>query len=637
MAPFVVRRLLSGLGLILLLSFLTYLVFEVIPVDPACLRVACGPNTHSTDADLRAADHTLGVDRPIVFQYGRFLWRFLRHGSLGTTWIGESSVNATIGAALPVTASIVLGGVVLLLLLAVPLGCLAALRPRSPLDRGVLAFGILGVAVHPFVLAYVFARFLAPDIGLPIGGYCALTSKSGGCGGPVDWGQHLLLPWICFALFFLPLYVRMIRVRLLDTLSAPYVVTARAKGATEKRVVLGHVLRNAIGPVLPMAAADAGTALTAAIYIEVVFSMPGLGRLAVSALGGATGGYDRPLVVGIVCTVATFVVLLSVASDIGTAWLDPRVRLRSSTGLVRLPGFIARHQPSRRTKRVLGAAGVAAAIAGGVVIYTSGTPGKAATLLPPARAVRVNWTEKHTIFVGGLSGTLVVRVRKVEFGRQGWRVTGGVTSQMTAPLQVYAGDNSTRSERLSLVYATRSQGYNTLVVANASDFRPPLPSALQPGRQLERDVRRRRGRSRPDKQFYVGFGVFGPVGLPVNRRLLRDVAADERLGDQPEALTARLDRLGDLAALEAAGADVGALRRAVQEHANALEVRVEAAPRRHHRVRPVVPERRLLAADCTDLRHRGRQCSYCYWRALARSRANRSAISSAERTASAAL
>ncbi|HZO34595.1 MAG TPA: ABC transporter permease [Gaiellaceae bacterium] len=512
MAAFVVRRLLSGLGLILLLAFLTYLVFEVIPVNPACLRVACGPSTHSTDADLRAANHTLGVDRPIVFQYGRFLWRFLRHGSLGTTWIGEASVNQAIGEALPITASIVLGGVVILLLLAVPLGCLAALRPRSPLDRGVLAFGVLGVAVHPFVLAYVLARFLAPDIGLPIGGYCPLTASRNGCGGPIGWGEHLVLPWICFALFFLPLYVRMIRVRLLETLSAPYVVTARAKGATERRVVLGHVLRNAIGPVLPMAAADAGTALTAAIYIEVVFSMPGLGRLAVTALGGASGGYDRPLVVGIVCTVAAFVVLLSVASDIGTAWLDPRVRLRSSAGLVRLPGFLSRHEPSRRTKRILAGAGVAIAIAGGFAIYTSGSPSKAATLIPPTRTLHVNWTEDHQIYVAGESGSLTVRVRKVEFGRRGWRITGGVTNKLTTPIQIYAGGTDIRQSGFALTYAERSQGYNTLVVANASDFRPALPNVLQPGASwngtwggIETIP--------PGRQFYVGVGVFGPVGL----------------------------------------------------------------------------------------------------------------------------
>ena len=515
MAAYIVRRLLSGLVMILLLTFLTYLVFEAIPVDPACLRVACGPNTHSTDADIRAADHTLGVDRPVAYQYGRFVWRFVRHGSLGTTWIGESSVNHTIGAALPITASIVVGGVLLLLLLAVPLGCIAALRPRSIADRSLLAFAIVGIAVHPFVLAYVFGRIFGPDIGLPSGGYCALTSSSSGCSGPVDWAKHLLLPWICFSLFFLPLYVRMIRVRLLETLGEQYVVTARAKGASERRVVVGHVLRNAIAPVLPMAAADAGTALTAAIYIEVVFAMPGLGREAVFALGGASGGYDRPLVVGIVLTVATFVVLLTVASDIGTAWLDPRVRVQASSGLFPVPRALKHHKLPVAAKRTLVVVGAAVLVAGLVTMYAIPTGGKAATLVGPTRVVKVDWTETHALTIGPVPGSVVVRVHRVELGRQGWRVTGGVTNKGTSPIQIYSGTNAARENGFSLVYATRSQGYNTLVVANAGDFRPALPNVLNPGDSWNgtfAGVEVIPG----DKQFYVGYGIFGPPGLNPN-------------------------------------------------------------------------------------------------------------------------
>jgi peptide/nickel transport system permease protein len=515
MGAYVVRRLLSGLVMILLLTFLTYLVFEVIPVDPACLRVACGPNTHSTDADIRAADHTLGVDRPVVYQYGRFVWRFVRHGNLGTTWIGEASVNHTIGAALPITASIVVGGVLLLLLLAVPLGCVAALRPRSVADRSLLAFAIVGIAVHPFVLAYVFGRIFGPDIGLPSGGYCALTSSASGCGGPADWAGHLLLPWICFALFFLPLYVRMIRVRLIETLGEQYVVTARAKGASERRVVVGHVLRNAIAPVLPMAAADAGTALTAAIYIEVVFAMPGLGREAVFALGGSTGGYDRPLVVGIVLTVATFVVLLTVASDIGTAWLDPRVRMQASSGLFPMPRALQRHKLPVAAKRTLVVVGAVALVAGLVTMYAIPTGGKAATLTGPTRTLKVDWTETHALNIGPAPGSVVVRVRKVELGKQGWRVTGGVTNKGTGAVQIYPGTNAARENGFSLAYATRSQGYNTLVIANAGDFRPALPTVLNPGESWNgtfAGVEVIPG----DKQFYVGYGIFGPPGLNPN-------------------------------------------------------------------------------------------------------------------------
>jgi hypothetical protein len=316
-------------------------------------------------------------------------------------------------------------------------------------------------------------------------------------------------------LFFLPLYVRMIRVRLIETLGEQYVVTARAKGASERRVVVGHVLRNAIAPVLPMAAADAGTALTAAIYIEVVFAMPGLGREAVFALGGASGGYDRPLVVGIVLTVATFVVLLTVASDIGTAWLDPRVRVQASSGLFPIPRALKRHKLPVAAKRTLVVVGAAVLVAGLVTMYAIPTGGKAATLVGPTRVVKVDWTETHALFAGPVPGSVLVRVRKVELGRQGWRVTGGVTNKGTNPVQIYNGTNAARENGFSLVYATRSQGYNTLVVANAGDFRPALPNVLNPGQSWNgtfAGVEVIPG----DKQFYVGYGIFGPPGLNPN-------------------------------------------------------------------------------------------------------------------------
>jgi hypothetical protein len=325
----------------------------------------------------------------------------------------------------------------------------------------------------------------------------------------------LLLPWICFSLFFLPLYVRMIRVRLIETLGEQYVVTARAKGASERRVVVGHVLRNAIAPVLPMAAADAGTALTAAIYIEVVFAMPGLGREAVFALGGASGGYDRPLVVGIVLTVATFVVLLTVASDIGTAWLDPRVRVQASSGLFPVPRALKRHKLPVTAKRTLVVVGAAVLVAGLVTMYAIPTGGKAATLVGPTRVVKVDWTETHALNIGPAPGSVEVRVRKVELGRQGWRVTGGVTNKGTSPIQIYAGTNAARENGFSLVYATRSQGYNTLVVANAGDFRPALPNVLNPGESWNGTFAGVEVIP-ADKQFYVGYGIFGPPGLNPN-------------------------------------------------------------------------------------------------------------------------
>src|SRR4051812_26370585 len=230
MAAFLVRRTLSGLLMIVLLTFLTYFVFNEIPTNPACIVVACGPHTTTTDAQILAADHRLGIDRSVFVQYGDFAWKLIRHGDFGSAWTTHDQVGTLIGDALPITASLVGGGMLLMLLLAIPLGALAATRPRSPTDRGVLALSVIGLAIHPFVLGLTILNFFVQRLHVYDFSYCPLPGRSQfpsstqftgtftGCGGPVDWARHLAVPWFVFALLFLPLYMRMIRVRLLETL-----------------------------------------------------------------------------------------------------------------------------------------------------------------------------------------------------------------------------------------------------------------------------------------------------------------------------------------------------------------------------------------------------------------------------------
>ena len=305
--------------------------------------MACTPLT--TRAEMNSALHDAGLDRSVFVQYGDYLWGLVRHQSFGTGWSGLS-LDAEISAALPATVSLVAGGMLLTMLLALPLGALAALRPRSATDRGLLTFSLVGLAVHPFVLGILLQQFFQHAVGAPRGLYCPLTTHAfpavpsfpgstnitipKPCGGPLQWAAHMAVPWLVFALFFVPIYLRMIRTRLMDTLGERYVMTARAKGAGERRVVLHHALRNGIGPLLPMVALDAGTAITAAIYVETIFALPGLGHLAVVGLSGEFFGgvYDLRLVTALVFTIGVFVVLLSAAADITNAWLDPRIRTR---------------------------------------------------------------------------------------------------------------------------------------------------------------------------------------------------------------------------------------------------------------------------------------------------------------------
>jgi peptide/nickel transport system permease protein len=521
MTAFVLRRVLSGLLLIALLTFLTYFVFNEIPTNPACLVVACGPHTTTTDAMIRDADHQLGIDRPVYAQYGHFVWQLVRHGNFGASWTAQEKVRTMIGDALPVTASLVGGGMVLMLLLAVPLGSLAATRPRSPLDRALLGASIVGIAIHPFVLGITIQQFFGTHFHVRDFSYCPLTGSSPtGCGGPVDWAGHLAVPWLVFALLFLPIYMRMIRVRLLETLDEPYVSTARAKGASEPRVVFGHAMRNAIGPVLPMLAIDAGTAITAAIYVETVFGLQGLGSLAVKAFSGEQGGFDLPLTVGIVTVVGAFVVVLNVASDIAGAWLDPRIRAKTSTGLIPLPRVVAERPRLQLALNLTLGAALAGLLA--LAIFHGGT--KADThvdLGTPVKTLRLGWDDFYRLDgpiqtptgSGFGHGELETKVSRVELGPHGWRVHATVmnespftlTVKSTTPVGTVA--SYPRQPFSLLIQTDNGSGIRLLKPLPARDFAPAFPAAFPPHATWRGTF------AGPDSVprnalFYVGLGQF---------------------------------------------------------------------------------------------------------------------------------
>jgi peptide/nickel transport system permease protein len=154
------------------------------------------------------------------------------------------------------------------------------------------------------------------------------------CGGVGQWAWHLLLPWLTFALFFVALYMRIVRARMLEVLEEPWVRTARAKGASEFRVIRAHALRNAIAPIVTMSAMDAGMAIGVAMYIETVFGLPGLGRTLIRALAGFQG-YDLPVILAVTMVAAAVIILLNLVADLLLVAIDPTV-VRQGRGLTRL-------------------------------------------------------------------------------------------------------------------------------------------------------------------------------------------------------------------------------------------------------------------------------------------------------------
>jgi peptide/nickel transport system permease protein len=531
MGAFLVKRVLSGLLLVAALTFLTFVVFNEIPTNPACLVVACGPHTTTTDAQIRDADHRLGIDRSVFVQYGDFAWRLIRHGDFGTAWTSSSSVGTLIGQSLPVTASLVAGGMLLMLLLALPLGCIAALRPRGLTDRSLLAVSVIGLAIHPFVLGITIRDFFTHQLHVYDFSYCPLTGAphpslsftervAPGCSGPLDWARHMAIPWVVFALFFLPLYMRMIRVRLLETFSEPWISTARAKGASETRVVLGHALRNAIGPVLPMLAIDAGTAITAAIYVETVFGLQGLGSLAVRAFSGQAGGYDLPLTAGIVTVVGAFVVLLNVASDVAGAWLDPRIRTRATSGLIPLPRAVAARPQARLALNV--AVGAVLAVLLALAVTHKDKQRSTFDLGTPVKTVHVSWddvsrVEGQVASSGGPLGEhgyLETRVSAIEFGRYGWRVRASIANKSPLAVRLDSGPAPTGTSVVYphqpmslLVQSDEGSGTKFLNPLPARAFAPALPAVLKPHATWRGTF----AGSDPVARgtlFYIGFGQF---------------------------------------------------------------------------------------------------------------------------------
>ncbi|NUR75160.1 MAG: ABC transporter permease [Thermoleophilia bacterium] len=351
MARFVTFRVITAVCLLTLLSLITFVVYATIPVEPAGFLVDL---QHAKPSQIAAAHDALGLNHSVWYRYGDYLRR-LAHGDFGTAWsslgigydgqIHGAAVGHMVYEAAGVTGSIILGGAVLLVVIAVPLALVSARAPRSVLDRTVVAISLVGISTHPLVIGVVLRLMFGERWRwLPPTGYCNLTGPPAlpdfrlangaipqGCGGLKEWTTHLILPWLTFALFFVALYMRMLRARLLETLHTHYVRTARAKGAGEFRVLGRHALPNVVAPMSIMLAMDAGTAIGISIYIESVYFLPGVGHLLLNALNGERG-YDLPLILGVMFISATAIIALNALADVIARVIDPRITSISRSG-----------------------------------------------------------------------------------------------------------------------------------------------------------------------------------------------------------------------------------------------------------------------------------------------------------------
>jgi peptide/nickel transport system permease protein len=318
MARFMLRRFVSGLITLFVISLLMFILFYVAPNDPA--RTIAGPQ--ATFAVVEQIQERLGLDQPLHVRFGRFLGNLVQ-GDLGYSYYNQRPVRDTIISRLPVTASVAGGSAVLWLLIGIPIGVASARRPGSFRDRMGTVFVLVGLSFPTFVvgllLLYVlFFRFTLWGIEwFPAGNYVPFTKS------PFQWARHLILPWITIAFATAATYARLTRGQMLEVFGEDYIRTARAKGLSERRVVYRHGLRSAVTPMFTQLGLDVALLLGGLVVTEQVFGLPGIGRLAVeSVIRG-----DQPIIIGTVLFTSAVVVVANVLVDLGYALLDARVRI----------------------------------------------------------------------------------------------------------------------------------------------------------------------------------------------------------------------------------------------------------------------------------------------------------------------
>ncbi len=321
MLAFIVRRLLWMVLLLLVISFLTYLIFYTLPsADPALLRAGRQP-TPELIASIR---ETLGLDQPWYVQYFKYLERLVFHFDFGYSYQNNVSVREQIFDRLPATATLAIGAMVVWLLVGIPVGIVSAIRRGRLSDRATMGLALVLISAPVYWLGLVALYLFSNDIGrIPLlPGQGAYPTEGTIFSDPATVIPAMILPWFVLAASFAAIYARFLRGNLLEVMSEDYIRTARAKGLHESRVVFKHGVRSAITPIITILGLDLGILLGGAILTETVFNIPGIGRLAFDAIQKS----DMPTVQGTVIIGAFFIILLNLVVDVVYAFLDPRVR-----------------------------------------------------------------------------------------------------------------------------------------------------------------------------------------------------------------------------------------------------------------------------------------------------------------------
>jgi peptide/nickel transport system permease protein len=314
-AHFAARRLVSMVIVLFAISVLTFLIFNVIPNGDPAFRLA---GRNANEAQLRVIRQQWGFDEPVYVQYLKTMGKVFS-GDL-ISYSSQLNVLDEIKKGVPRTFSLAIGAAIMWMFLATVIGLYTAVRAGRFSDRFLTILALIGISMPVFWVGALMNYYLGFKWKIfPNGGYVPLTQD------PLLWAYHLIMPWTALSLLFVGMYSRVLRSNVLDSLGDDYVRTARAKGLSERRVVVRHVLRNSLIPIVTLWGLDFGAVLGGAtILTESVFDLNGVGQYAAESIGQL----DVPPVLAITMFAAFFIVLMNAIVDIIYAALDPRIRLQ---------------------------------------------------------------------------------------------------------------------------------------------------------------------------------------------------------------------------------------------------------------------------------------------------------------------
>ncbi|MEY4284707.1 MAG: Glutathione transport system permease protein GsiC [Pseudomonadota bacterium] len=314
MLRFVLTRLLAVVPVLFVVSCVVFLILRLAPGDPAAVIAG----NSATPADIEQIRTHLGLNEPLPVQYGIWMGKVLQ-GDLGHSYFLNKPVTQLIVQRLEPTASLALGTMLLAVLMAVPLGTVAAARMGGWLDRLLSVVSVAGFSVPVFVTGYVLIYVFAIQLQwLPVQGYEPL----GGKGGVLAWARQLILPWMALSIIYVALIARITRASVSEALTEDYIRTARAKGLKEQVVLLRHALRNAAVPIVTVIGIGVALLIGGVVVTETVFAIPGLGSLTVDVVLNR----DFPVIQGLVLFFAVSYVVINLLVDLSYLVLDPRIR-----------------------------------------------------------------------------------------------------------------------------------------------------------------------------------------------------------------------------------------------------------------------------------------------------------------------